>query len=51
MNGAAFAAIKFDSNLIASTLASVRLAKSDDARLAWRLSKRRSKQALNSIHK
>ena len=37
--------------LIASTLAWVRLAKSDNATLVRRFSKRRSKLALNSIHK
>ena len=43
------AAIKL--KLIGSTLAWVRLAKLDNATLARRFSKRRSKLALNSIHK
>ena len=37
--------------LIGSTLAWLRLAKSDNATVVRRFSKRRSKYALNSIHK
>ena len=49
MSGTTFAGINW--LLIGSTPAEVRLAKSDNATVVRRFSKRRSKHALNSIHK
>ena len=48
MNGATF---EIRMKLIGSTLAGVRLAKSDNATVVRRFRKRRSKHALNWIHK